>query len=72
MEAGYKDKFWLKIRDPRLALIFLGFLMIIIVAFLPPDIDENIKRGLMLLGFGLILIGVCIITLPYIKKEMSR
>lgn len=71
MEAG-TNKFWLKFKNPMLALVFLGILMIVIGALLPSDTDENIRRLLIFLGLTFALMSFCIIAFPYIQKGMGK
>jgi len=70
MEAYYK-KIKLVFKDLRLALIFMGILMLVISHYLPSVVNGNVKEILMFLGVLVIIIGVLCIVLPYIINKFE-
>lgn len=71
MEVSYKG---LKInfKNLKLALIFMGILMLVIVILLSPDKNEQILASLGSFGGLFILMGFLIIILPILIKEMAK
>ena len=71
MEAHYKD-FKIILRNVMLAIIFMGFLMIIVSSLLSPDADQEIKETLKNLGVFFAITGLFFISLPYLLEALKR
>ena len=71
MEAKY-NKLELKFKDMRLALIFMGILMLVISSFLPSETNGDIKETLKILGIFFILICFVIVVFPHIMTGMGK
>ncbi len=69
MEVKY-NKVEFKIKNLILALIFMGIIMLVISYYLPSEINGKIKETLRILGIFFILIGLFVIILPYVMKEI--
>lgn len=62
----------IKITNLLLALIPIGVIVIVVSSFLPPEVSEQVRGLLRLIGILLILVSACIITAPYLKDLANK
>lgn len=71
MEISHK-KTKLKITNLMLAIIFMGFIMLIFAIIFSPDRNEQIVDTLETFGVLFMILGLFVITFQYLMKERAR